>query len=130
MIWRKRIAQEIAPFLDDLLQLLGPAVMAQALLMCAARLGLKRANARLITSAVLGSFKQSLTTRNELLGHIERDPGGFWDLAIDRDAGRRQGILAVPKGGSPTGTAIEGTAPIPARQFGQPAPRDTNDRRL
>lgn len=65
--------------------------------------------ARMVTSVMVGSTKQSLTTHN-----------GFWAISgvttlafrtwqKSREAGRGQGIMAVRKGGSPPGAAIERT---------------------
>ncbi|MCK4692887.1 MAG: GTP cyclohydrolase I, partial [Anaerolineales bacterium] len=35
--------------------------------------GVKKANARMVTSAMCGSFKENEITRNEFLNHISRD---------------------------------------------------------
>ena len=40
--------------------------------MCAAMRGVKKANARMGTSAMLGAFKEDQTTRNEFFAHIGR----------------------------------------------------------
>jgi len=52
-------------------------VVAEGLHMCAAMRGVKKANARMVTSAMLGSFKENQATRNEFFGHIGRDHLGF-----------------------------------------------------
>ena len=46
--------------------------MAEALHMCAAMRGVKKANARMVSSAMLGSFKTDEATRNEFFDHIGR----------------------------------------------------------
>jgi GTP cyclohydrolase I len=74
---QERMTQEIAEFLDETLQPLGVAVVAEGLHMCAAMRGVKKANARMVTSAMLGTFKDSQTTRTEFFGHIGRDHVGF-----------------------------------------------------
>ena len=74
---QERMTQEIAQFLDETLNPLGVAVVAEGLHMCAAMRGVKKANARMVTSAMIGAFKESQTTRNEFFGHIGRDHGGF-----------------------------------------------------
>ena len=74
---QERMTQEIAEFLDETLHPLGVAVVAEGLHMCAAMRGVKKANARMATSAMLGSFKKSQTTCNEFFGHIGRDHVGF-----------------------------------------------------
>jgi GTP cyclohydrolase I len=74
---QERMTQEIAEFLDETLHPLGVAVVAEGLHMCAAMRGVKKANARMVTSAMLGSFKKSQTTRSEFFGHIGREHVGF-----------------------------------------------------
>ena len=74
---QERMTKEIAEFLDETLHPLGVAVVAEGLHMCAAMRGVKKANARMVTSAMLGGFKESPTTRNEFFGHIGREHVGF-----------------------------------------------------
>ena len=74
---QERMTQEIAEFLDETLHPLGVAVVAEGLHMCAAMRGVKKANARMVTSAMLGTFKESQTTRSEFFGHIGREIVGF-----------------------------------------------------
>jgi len=69
---QERMTQQIAEFLDETLHPSGVAVVAEGLHMCAAMRGVKKANARMVTSAMLGNFKESSTTRNEFFDHIER----------------------------------------------------------
>ncbi len=69
---QERMTQQIAEFLDETLHPQGVAVVAEGLHMCAAMRGVKKANARMSTSAMLGSFKTSQATRNEFLAHIGR----------------------------------------------------------
>jgi len=69
---QERMTQEIAEFLDQTLHPLGVAVVAEGLHMCAAMRGVKKANARMTTSAMLGSFKESQVTRSEFFDHIGR----------------------------------------------------------
>ncbi len=74
---QERMTQEIAEFLDQTLHPLGVAVVAEGLHMCAAMRGVKKANARMVTSAMIGNFKTSQTTRNEFFNHIGREHVGF-----------------------------------------------------
>jgi GTP cyclohydrolase I len=69
---QERMTQQIAEFLDEKLHPQGVAVVCEGVHMCAAMRGVKKANARMITSAMLGSFKTSQATRNEFFAHIER----------------------------------------------------------
>ncbi len=74
---QERMTQEIAQFLDETLHPLGVAVVAEGLHMCAAMRGVKKANARMVTSAMIGTFKTNPTTRSEFFGHIGRELVGF-----------------------------------------------------
>jgi GTP cyclohydrolase I len=69
---QERMTQEIAEFLQETLQPKGVAVVCEGVHMCAAMRGVKKANARMVTSAMLGTFKTNQATRNELFAHIER----------------------------------------------------------
>jgi GTP cyclohydrolase I len=48
------------------------AVVVDGMHMCSAMRGVKKANARMTTSAMLGTFKKNQATRNEFFAHIER----------------------------------------------------------
>ena len=74
---QERMTQEIAEFLDQTLHPQGVAVVAEGLHMCAAMRGVKKANARMTTSAMLGTFKESQVTRAEFFDHIGRRPVAF-----------------------------------------------------
>jgi GTP cyclohydrolase I len=67
---QERMTQEIAAFLMETLHPCGVGVVVEGLHMCMAIRGVKKANARMITSAVRGSFKENLNTRNEFFSHI------------------------------------------------------------
>jgi GTP cyclohydrolase I len=67
---QERMTQQIAEFLDETLRPLGVAVVAEGLHMCAAMRGVKKANARMVTSAMLGTFKENPTTRKEFFDNI------------------------------------------------------------
>jgi GTP cyclohydrolase I len=69
---QERMTQQIAEFLDETLHPQGVAVVAEGLHMCAAMRGVKKANARMVTSAMLGVFKENQKTRAEFFEHIGR----------------------------------------------------------
>jgi GTP cyclohydrolase I len=69
---QERMTQQIAEFLDQTLHPLGVAVVAEGFHMCVAMRGIKKANARMVTSAMLGSFREHQATRNEFFAHLER----------------------------------------------------------
>jgi len=68
---QERMTQEIAEFLQQRLDPLGVAVVTEGVHMCAAMRGVKKANARMVASAMLGSFKVSQATRQEFFEHIK-----------------------------------------------------------
>jgi GTP cyclohydrolase I len=69
---QERMTQEIAEFLDQTLHPVGVAVVCEGFHMCAAMRGVKKANVRMVTSAMLGSFKDNQSTRTEFFAHLER----------------------------------------------------------
>ena len=60
--------------MQRLVQELGVAVVAEGLHMCAAMRGVKKANARMTTSAMLGAFRTNAATRTEFFDHVGRRP--------------------------------------------------------
>ena len=70
---QERMTQEIANFLNETLHPFGVAVVAEGVHMCSAMRGVKKANARMVTSAMLGVFKSRDSTRNEFLNNISRE---------------------------------------------------------
>jgi GTP cyclohydrolase I len=74
---QERMTQQIAEFLNDTLHPCGVAVVAEGLHMCAAMRGVKKANARMATSAMLGTFRENLATREEFFEHIGRSSVSF-----------------------------------------------------
>ncbi|MBN1246628.1 MAG: GTP cyclohydrolase I FolE [Anaerolineae bacterium] len=69
---QERMTQQIAEFLDETLHPRGVAVVVEGLHMCAAMRGVKKANARMTTSAMLGEFKDDQAVRAEFFEHIQR----------------------------------------------------------
>ena len=69
---QERMTQQIAEFLQETLRPAGVAVVCEGMHMCAAMRGVKKANARMVTSAMLGAFRTSQATRNEFFAHMER----------------------------------------------------------
>ncbi len=70
---QERLTEQIAQFLDDLLHPQGVAVVIEAVHMCAVMRGVKKANARMVTSAMRGLFKTNTRTRSEFLSLIGHD---------------------------------------------------------
>lgn len=69
---QERMTRQIAEFLDETLKPQGVAVVVEGMHMCSAMRGVKKANARMTTSAMLGTFKKNQSTRSEFFAHIER----------------------------------------------------------
>jgi GTP cyclohydrolase I len=69
---QERMTQQIAEFLEARLHPLGVAVVAEGLHMCAVMRGVKKANARMVTSAMLGVFRENQSTRAEFFENISR----------------------------------------------------------
>ncbi len=67
---QERLTEQIAQFLDDLLHPPSVAVAIDAPHMCAMMRGVKKANARMVTSAMRGAFKTNARTRSEFLSLI------------------------------------------------------------
>lgn len=69
---QERMTRQIADFLHDLLKPQGVAVVVEALHLCAMMRGVKKHDARMTTSSMLGSFRKSINTRQEFLDHLDR----------------------------------------------------------
>lgn len=67
---QERMTRQIAELIDELVQPFGVAVVIDGMHMCMAMRGANKANARMRTSAVLGSFATNEKTRAEFLEHI------------------------------------------------------------
>jgi len=69
---QERLTRQIADSIQDLLQPHGVAVVVEALHTCSMMRGVKKHDARMTTSAMLGAFRSSLATRQEFLDNISR----------------------------------------------------------
>ena len=67
---QERMTQQIATFLDELIKPRGVAVVVEASHLCAAMRGVKKQRTRMLTSAMLGSFRDNPSTRAEFMMHI------------------------------------------------------------
>jgi len=70
---QERMTRQIADFLEAAIHPQGVAVVVEGLHLCSKIRGVKKANARMVTSAMCGSFKTNAVTRKEFLDHISRD---------------------------------------------------------
>jgi len=69
---QERMTRQIAEFVDELLKPLGVAVVVEGLHLCATMRGVKKHDARMTTSTMLGAFRTRLATREEFLANIAR----------------------------------------------------------
>ena len=69
---QERMTNQIADFLMELLRPRGVAVVVEGLHLCANMRGVQKHDARMITSAMLGTFRTNLATREEFLNNISR----------------------------------------------------------
>ncbi len=69
---QERMTRQIADLLNELLHPRGVAVVLEGLHMCSMMRGVKKHDARMTTSAMLGHFRKSMATRQEFLDNISR----------------------------------------------------------
>jgi GTP cyclohydrolase I len=69
---QERMTRQIAEFIDETLEPLGTAVVVEGLHLCATMRGVKKRDARMTTSSMMGAFRNSLATRQEFLENISR----------------------------------------------------------
>jgi len=69
---QERMTRQIADFIHTLLEPRGVAVVVEAMHMCSMMRGVKKHDARMTTSAMHGSFRTNLATRQEFLANISR----------------------------------------------------------
>ena len=74
---QERLTQQIAELLDTTLHPHGVGVVIEGLHLCSMMRGVKKANARMVTSALSGTFSDNEVTRQEFLDHISRGSVGF-----------------------------------------------------
>ena len=70
---QERMTVEIANFINDALHPQGVAVVAEGVHMCSVMRGVKKANAKMVTSAMRGVFRKDARTRAEFMSHIDHD---------------------------------------------------------
>ena len=69
---QERLTRQIADFMAEVVQPQGVAVVVEALHLCASIRGVKKSQARMVTSAMTGAFKSNPKTRAEFMDHISR----------------------------------------------------------
>jgi len=69
---QERMTRQIADFIEAAVHPYGVAVVVEGLHLCAMMRGVKKANARMVTSAMCGAFQENQATRQEFLNLIGR----------------------------------------------------------
>ncbi len=73
---QERMTRQIADLINDLLQPRGVAVVMEAMHLCTMMRGVRKHDARMTTSAMLGGFRTNSATRQEFLVNISRPSSG------------------------------------------------------
>ena len=74
---QERMTRQISELLDTTLHPHGVGVVVEGLHLCSMMRGVKKANARMVTSALSGTFSDNEVTRQEFMGHIARGSSGI-----------------------------------------------------
>jgi GTP cyclohydrolase I len=69
---QERMTSQIAHFLQQTLDAKGVAVVVEGAHMCSIMRGIKKAQASMTTTTMLGTFKQDRDMRNEFLAHVAK----------------------------------------------------------
>lgn len=67
---QERMTQEIASFLDALIEPNGVGVVVEGTHMCTVMRGVRKQDPRMVTSAVMGSLRDNAATRDEFMEHL------------------------------------------------------------
>ncbi len=73
---QERMTRQIAEVIDEVLAPHGVAVAVEGLHMCSMMRGVRKANARMVTSTMLGSFRDNPSTRAEFMSLIQHPGSG------------------------------------------------------
>jgi GTP cyclohydrolase I len=74
---QERMTRQIADFLEAAIHPQGVAVVVEGLHLCSKIRGVKKAESRMVTSAMKGCFRENEVTRHEFLEHISRGSREF-----------------------------------------------------
>lgn len=69
---QERMTRQIADFICEVIDPLGAGVIVEGLHLCAMMRGVKKHDARMTTTTMLGTFRQNLATRQEFLDSVSR----------------------------------------------------------
>jgi GTP cyclohydrolase I len=80
---QERLTQQVADTLQDILHPRGVAVVVEGAHMCAMMRGVKKSEARMVTSAVLGAFRADDRLRQDFFNQLQFNPGMQGELESD-----------------------------------------------
>ncbi|MFO8037157.1 MAG: GTP cyclohydrolase I FolE [Anaerolineales bacterium] len=69
---QERMTRQIADLIDELLHPQGVGIVVEGIHLCSVMRGVKKHDARMTTSAMLGAFRTNMPTRQEFLDNISR----------------------------------------------------------
>lgn len=69
---QERMTAQISEFLNAAIHPLGVAVVVEGMHLCSKIRGVKKADARMVTSCMVGVFRENQKTREEFMFHLER----------------------------------------------------------
>lgn len=69
---QERMTRQIADFIHEVIEPLGVAVAVEGVHMCSMMRGVKKANASMVTTAMVGEFQHDSILRSEFMTHINR----------------------------------------------------------
>jgi GTP cyclohydrolase I len=74
---QERMTSQIAEMLDEVLHPLGVAVVVEGSHMCSMMRGVEKEHPRMVTSKMIGAFKDDPAVRNEFMEHLRRSGGSL-----------------------------------------------------
>ncbi len=69
---QERLTRQIADFICEAIDPIGAGVIVEGLHLCSMMRGVKKQNARMTTTTMIGSFRKNLATRQEFLDSVSR----------------------------------------------------------
>jgi len=74
---QERMTHQVAEFLGNLINPRGVGVVIEATHLCAVMRGVKKHHTKMVTSAMVGEFRENVTTRDEFMAHIRHQAGNL-----------------------------------------------------
>ena len=74
---QERMTHQIAELMGTMINPRGVGVVIEATHLCAVMRGVKKHHTKMVTSAVIGEFRENVTTRDEFMAHIRHQAGNL-----------------------------------------------------